>query len=825
MAAKHRERGRKEKKHKAAGRAPTAVPASRPVEAAEVQRGFSAFQQGRYDEAIRVWQSAQGAVNAPPGLSAALAEAYFRRAIESATVMARPRDVGVSQGGHPHSSRSLGDLRQAVGLAPQHAAYHFHLALAYHAGGELRRALPAYQEAFRLAPEDARMRRHLVQAVVSLADEPAATDEARELLSTGTAHHDEPTRRLRALVLLLGGEPAAALAALNEQANDRSAGLGRRAARSAVRRSAQPSPHMAIASGLVHLAAGQHETAQTFLDTLVRSRVQDRGSDVSAAGADGSEPWPVALVDAAALAMMSARLARGDIIGAYEALELQEAPVAAELRPAFAAMCHRLAVALALEERVAEAACALDQAVAAQDAPAEVLRCLTHLHELAGIRAARQEDYQAAAHHWEAALGHAGETIRPRLLRNLALAEERLERWEQASTRWEALIRHWRKELQEARQRREPGAKGATPGKAQSVPSTATVRHAPDELRRWLAVAYRHHAGVLESAGDFSGAIRTLERALNFDPSDFDLRQRIAELYLDEEQYGAAIEHLRRLHAARPTDTMVLIELGSALDLKGDRQQAQRCLEQAMELEPDNEAAKDLLAVVHHGNARQLAVSGADERALAEYVRAAELAPYREEHHLALGQQQLKMGQVATAEDEFDWAIRLTRNEGRLRVIIGAAYLGQGYENEAERMFRQALRVNRRPEIQAAIGVVYFAKVGYAKAEPYFKRVMKSRDASAMTAVAQTLMDAGRMEDAVPYLERAVQVDPLNIDAHLALSFNRAFGAGDYVGAEVEIQAAKMAAVLLNDRDAMATIAEAHAINAEMAELTSGLRP
>src|SRR5204862_289409 len=85
-----------------------------------------------------------------------------------------------------------------------------------------------------------------------------------------------------------------------------------------------------------------------------------------------------------------------------------------------------------------------------------------------------------------------------------------------------------------------------------------------------------------------TGAARSLETALNFDVSQVELQLQAAELYLHTDDYGKAIQHLRRALTAHPDDTRVLATLGSAYNLKGDDRQAEAYLNQALALEPEN---------------------------------------------------------------------------------------------------------------------------------------------------------------------------------------------------------------------------------------------
>ncbi|MGI8554064.1 MAG: tetratricopeptide repeat protein [Dehalococcoidia bacterium] len=115
----------------------------------------------------------------------ALAEAHFRRAMLAT-----------------NEARRAQDLQEAVALVPDRAIYHFHLGLAYHRQGQLRRARKSYEIAHRLAPSDGRFQRHLLLASLAL---PAATSRVRELLA-GTSLRDEAMSRLRALAALRQNE-------------------------------------------------------------------------------------------------------------------------------------------------------------------------------------------------------------------------------------------------------------------------------------------------------------------------------------------------------------------------------------------------------------------------------------------------------------------------------------------------------------------------------------------------------------------------------------------------------------------------------------------
>lgn len=111
------------------------------------QQGRQAFQQADYTTAIKAWEHARQKPNPPSALAAALAEAYFRRALSQ-------------------RSSSLADLQQAVKLQPKEPRYRYHLALAYHRQGALAEAEPLYRQLLAETPPFTRAAAPLTQLLI-----------------------------------------------------------------------------------------------------------------------------------------------------------------------------------------------------------------------------------------------------------------------------------------------------------------------------------------------------------------------------------------------------------------------------------------------------------------------------------------------------------------------------------------------------------------------------------------------------------------------------------------------------------------------------------
>jgi tetratricopeptide (TPR) repeat protein len=197
---------------------------------------------------------------------------------------------------------------------------------------------------------------------------------------------------------------------------------------------------------------------------------------------------------------------------------------------------------------------------------------------------------------------------------------------------------------------------------------------------------------------------------------------------------------------------------------------------------------------------------GQGERAAAEFQHAVELDPSAAEHYECLGETFLAQGGLEAAAEIFKVALALDGGSAQARVRVGTAYLAHGFEQEATKWFRQALRASRGGQVRVAIGQVYL-RLGLRKqAFEHFEQVRKTRDAAANAAIARIFIDAEREAEAIPYLERAVALDPLDTAALLDLAYAVAFGRRDYDRAAGELAAAEHAATLSGNDEAMPEI-------------------
>ncbi len=133
------------------------------------QQGQQAFQHGDFTTAIKTWEQAIHKKDAPATLPAALAEAYFRRALSN------PNAAGK-------------DIEQAVNLRPDDSLYRYHLALAHHRQGNLDKAELIYRQLLKQSPPFSRAAEPLAQLLIEQ-KKPVLNDPVWALLSPQQQHH------------------------------------------------------------------------------------------------------------------------------------------------------------------------------------------------------------------------------------------------------------------------------------------------------------------------------------------------------------------------------------------------------------------------------------------------------------------------------------------------------------------------------------------------------------------------------------------------------------------------------------------------------------
>lgn len=174
---------------------------------------------------------------------------------------------------------------------------------------------------------------------------------------------------------------------------------------------------------------------------------------------------------------------------------------------------------------------------------------------------------------------------------------------------------------------------------------------------------------------------RALSEAVRRDPNSFDAQYQIASFYLQKRRLQAALPHLQRAHAIRPTDDASGHDLALALLDVGRLDEARAQIASMLGVHETAELHNLL------GNVEERAgnFAGADP----EYERAAHMAP-TEEHLFDWGNNLLQLQAFEDAAKVFTPSIARHPQSARLRVGLGIAQYSRGQHDDAVKSFCEA---------------------------------------------------------------------------------------------------------------------------------------
>jgi tetratricopeptide (TPR) repeat protein len=605
------------------------------------QAGLKAFRQGDYTQAIKYWSRPE-LENEPP-VRAALAEAYFRRAVDY----------------HATPATSLADIQRAVELLPGEARFAYHLGLARHRANQLNEALTAYARAAELGFQRKGFGfvRGLARIELALMQGGEAGPRLlADLPWLGAASEDRAA--LLPIAALVGGEPQTVLTHLPAGWLEQIQSLGRGDLTSA------------LWEGLAWLASGEPAKARARLNLPPGRQLR--------AGAEGIRAFYAGLAAAAAGDAQAA-------LAEWTAAAKSNTIVPPRLRQSLVRLQQLALQELCTAGRWAEALQqAQDILTLAPDEPALLQTSLVAANRLAQA-AANAGDWPAAIERWQAMRAildqHPGLGPLPPLLRNLAVAHERLEQWEPAAEAWAALLKTLPRKPGRPAKARQP-APEPRPG---SSPAPNGSPLPVDAQRAWLR---RRVLDDYQRAGRPDQAIAYYKQATKAAPDDLSLRLELAAALLANEQSIAARNEVQRILVKDPQHLgafMLLAEINQAREEWGAAEQA---LRSALAIDPRHEAARRGLAQMLLERGVEAFNSGRYELARTTYTAALEFSAADPQLLANLAETELVLHQEPAAREHFEAALATGKSEAYAKVFD--SWLKHNREAEARQVLARA---------------------------------------------------------------------------------------------------------------------------------------
>ncbi|MGO9526022.1 MAG: tetratricopeptide repeat protein, partial [Verrucomicrobiia bacterium] len=203
-------------------------------------------------------------------------------------------------------------------------------------------------------------------------------------------------------------------------------------------------------------------------------------------------------------------------------------------------------------------------------------------------------------------------------------------------------------------------------------------------------------------------------------------------------------------------------DLGMQLQGSGQMQEAIRCYEQALRLDPD-------LADAHINLGTALMQTGRIQEAIGHYEQALRIKPDFSKGHNALGIALARLGRLPEAISHYEQAVRIDPAHFEAHNNLGVALAQTGNFEEAIAHYEQALRI--KPDYADAYVNVGAALVDLGRPEDAIRYCeealrIKPNYADAENNLGVALAQTGNIEEAIAHYEQAVWLNPDFAEAH-----------------------------------------------------------
>jgi len=195
---------------------------------------------------------------------------------------------------------------------------------------------------------------------------------------------------------------------------------------------------------------------------------------------------------------------------------------------------------------------------------------------------------------------------------------------------------------------------------------------------------------------------------------------------------------------------------------KGDDGRAEMLMRESLKGDPNQ-------AHVHNNLGNLLRGRGALDEAAKHYGEAARLRADYVEALVAQGDCLMELGRIAEAEPPLRKAFRLRDSYLPARLSLATVLWHRGEREEGKRLLREALAGDPdNAYLNNNLGRMLLDELRYEEAWPYLEKTVRlaSNRSAVLLNAGNCLVGLGRFHDAVNHMLKAIELDPLNFDAH-----------------------------------------------------------
>lgn len=258
-----------------------------------------------------------------------------------------------------------------------------------------------------------------------------------------------------------------------------------------------------------------------------------------------------------------------------------------------------------------------------------------------------------------------------------------------------------------------------------------------------------------ERCGREIEAINYYQDALDVCPTLRNARERLAAIFLKQDQLDPAIHHYTELCRLDPQQTELHLTLANLLLKAEDYSEAVRRYEHAVALEPDN-------WTVHEDAVTAYEKAGLFREAIEHLHDMIEKQPDFADTRLRLGDLYARIGNDDAAMDQYERAVELAPDYLEANVRLATQHLRSGRYEEAARWFAFALELNDRLlSAYVGMGVAQHAGGREAEAMASFEsaRNIEPNSTLLFSEVSRMHLRAAAVKQADHFLPSCVDVD------------------------------------------------------------------
>ena len=283
--------------------------------------------------------------------------------------------------------------------------------------------------------------------------------------------------------------------------------------------------------------------------------------------------------------------------------------------------------------------------------------------------------------------------------------------------------------------------------------------------QRWILVGAVHR-----EMGHSTDSIEYFKEAVNLRPDLALPYMNLGAAYSDMGQFGRAIEFTSKAIALQPDLATAHTNLGQMYRRIGKHVQAISALERAAAIRPNHAGTHAFLGATYRE-------AGQNAKAIAHLEKAVALRPHHPPTLVNLAVAYSDAGRNDRAIELLKEAVAIQPEYAAAHASLGAIYGRIGQFDTSIQYLSRALELQPDyVEAHSNLGLSYRAKGRYTQAIKHFKKGLELQsgpgDAKTYLNVGDTYYDMGEHKNAIPYFQKAIQLDPNHANVYLLLGLS-----------------------------------------------------